>query len=606
MLNKEVQKYLDSIEKEGIVLDQSTMYGEHEIADNIKKIIDEQGEEYKLHDEDIAERIAFDFLPEYPDDKTGWRTYYGPMYVIPNKQRQMVEYPSIQSVSEQILSYWGDRANISKNSILLSRYADLVIDFSPTVINKIANYNLFHLVIDANIYISEKLLASPLDCRTKLERALNLAIQVNDKNRLKNAKEAVINLHKNVAVDDKAGLWVFAFKWLLLDYCEKVPITEEERGYLLNDLEERLERIKNQIGPMEHSVSLLAEYYAKQNDEANLMRVLEIFENAFKSDERNESSALLKMNAYDQIHEIYRKYRDRGFSKAKKAEDRVSEEIGSLDINWEKSLQKISVTKTIKNEDIEKFLKQIFRENESLSDTLTRTVLSFLPKKETIAKQLDEISKQSPIQFLCSTQVVSDEGIPVAKLSSLDDDYEKHFQRHASQFLQLGSIFMTFAIDELKKRASKKQIIDYFKELSLFKNENQDYVKRAISAYWENDYLVSSHLFVPLIESGVRELVRNCGGIVLFPNELGGYDFMGLSGLLKSRGDIVRAVFSQINNEMDFYFRMALTERLGLNLRNNFAHGLSKKAFFTREASDRLFHVLLCLSLVKTNKENEL
>jgi len=31
---------------------------------------------------------------------------------------------------------------------------------------------------------------------------------------------------------------------------------------------------------------------------------------------------------------------------------------------------------------------------------------------------------------------------------------------------------MTFAIDELKKEVSKEQIIDYFKDLSLFKNEN--------------------------------------------------------------------------------------------------------------------------------------
>lgn len=54
---------------------------------------------------------------------------------------------------------------------------------------------------------------------------------------------------------------------------------------------------------------------------------------------------------------------------------------------------------------------------------------------------------------------------------------------------------------------------------------------------------------------------------------------------------------------MPFYFRLVLTEKLGMNLRNNFAHGLEKSTFFSREASDRLFHILLCLSLVKENKE---
>jgi hypothetical protein len=48
---------------------------------------------------------------------------------------------------------------------------------------------------------------------------------------------------------------------------------------------------------------------------------------------------------------------------------------------------------------------------------------------------------------------------------------------------------------------------------------------------------------------------------------------------------------------------LVLTEKLGMNLRNNFAHGLEKKTFFSRDASDRLFHILLCLSLVKEKEQ---
>ena len=42
-----------------------------------------------------------------------------------------------------------------------------------------------------------------------------------------------------------------------------------------------------------------------------------------------------------------------------------------------------------------------------------------------------------------------------------------------------------------------------------------------------------------------------------------------------------------------FYFRLVLTEKLGMNLRNDFAHGFGKKKFFGRDASDRLFHVVM-------------
>jgi len=94
-----------------------------------------------------------------------------------------------------------------------------------------------------------------------------------------------------------------------------------------------------------------------------------------------------------------------------------------------------------------------------------------------------------------------------------------------------------------------------------------------------------------------------CGGIILRPNDLGGYDRLSLNKLLEDQGDILKGVFSKIGHDIPFYFRLVLTEKLGMNLRNNFAHGLEKSTFFSREASDRLFHILLYLSLVKKNKE---
>ena len=41
-----------------------------------------------------------------------------------------------------------------------------------------------------------------------------------------------------------------------------------------------------------------------------------------------------------------------------------------------------------------------------------------------------------------------------------------------------------------------------------------------------------------------------------------------------------------------------------MNLRNNFAHGLEKKTFFSLNTSDRLFHILLLLSLIKEKNDN--
>jgi len=603
MLNNKIKKYLNELDKEVRPLHSSL--GEHKIAEEIKNILKKEGESYKPSNEDIAEQIAFGFLANYPNSNSSWGTYYGPMFILPNKQGQMMKYPSIQNVTEEILNYWESRAKESKNPILSSRYADLVVDFSPSILQESADYKLFHLVIDASIIICEKLLDQPINCKTKAKRALNLSIQINDQQRIQKVKKTIIILEKKITVDSKPGLWGFVFKWLLLDFRNKVVVSPQEKEDLIIDLEKKLERIKKDPWSSEHAVSLLAEYYANERNESNLMRVLGILEKSFKENERMNADALLKVHAFEKIHEIYQKYRDKGFQEAIKATDRISQEIGQLDLNWNKSLKEISVSTKIKNEKIDKFLKAIFREeNENkLENILSRIVVNFLPKQKNIEDQLKETSKDHPLQYLCTTQIVSEDGIPIAKLSSLDEDYDNHFQSYATKYLQFNSFFLSLTMDELKKQFLKEKIIEYFRESLLFQNENKEYIQYAMNAYWDSKYIVSSHLFIPLIESAVRELLRICGGIILKPNDIGGYDILSLNILLKKQGDILKSVFSKIGHDIPFYFRLVLTEKLGMNLRNNFAHGLEKKTFFSGEASDRLFHILLCLSLVKEKRE---
>ena len=378
MLNIKVKKYLESLEQEPKAL--VSYHGEHDIAKEIKEIL-KKDEKYEPTKEDIAEQMAFDFMAEYSNDNSGWGTYHGPMFVLPNDKDQMVEYPSIKRIDQETLEYWTKRAKESKNPILSSRYADLVVDFSQKVLSKNADIDLFQIVIDSNITVCEKSLAEPLDCKTKIKRALILAIQTNDQTRIGKSKDAIIKLEKDIAIDDKPGLWGFAFKWLLLDFAERIIFEDKEKNGLINELEEKLRRIEKNPWLAENAVSLLAEYYANEKDEENLMRVLGVLEKSLKTNERSNSDALLKTHAYEQIHEIYRKYASR-FAEAEKANKRLSQEIGQLDLDWEKSLKEISVETKIKQKDIDDYLKGIFGKNkdDTLEMIMAKVAVSHLPK----------------------------------------------------------------------------------------------------------------------------------------------------------------------------------------------------------------------------------
>ena len=602
MLNSEVKKYLESLE-EGQKATLS-FCGEHDIAQKIKDIL-KKDEKYKPTKEDIAEQMAFDFMADYPNNNSGWETYHGPMFVLPNDKGQMVEYPSIRRVDQEMLEYWTKRAKESKNPILSSRYADLVVDFSLKVLSKNADIDLFQIVIDSNIAICEKTLADSLDCKTKIKRALILAIQTNDQKRISKTKNTIIKLEKDIAIDNKPGLWGFAFKWLILDFSKKVILENKEKNEIIKEIEERLKREEKNPWLAENAVSLLAEYYAREKDEKNLMRVLGVLENSLKN-ERSNSDALLKMHTYEQIHEIYRKYANR-FAEAEKANKRLSQEIGQLDLDWNKSLKEISIETKINQKDINNYLKVIFGEdkNDELEMIMARIALSHLPKKDVLQKQFDEIYSKSITNLITTQQILSEDKIPIAKLSTITKDPDNHFKKHALQYVQFGSFFLSLTMEKLKKQFTKEKIIEYFEKSVIFENENKEYLKRAISVYWDNDYLISSHLFNPLIETGVRELMKIANGVWIEVNELNGYNKLSLSKLLwnKQNIEIVKNIFSKSGDDLIFYFRLVLTEKLGMNLRNDFAHGLEREKFFSRDASNRLFHILIWLSMIRKKEK---
>ena len=598
MLNSKVKEYLDNLEIELKVL--KSLNGELHIARCMIDIL-KQNRSYKPTKEDQAEHIAFDFavIHQNTDEQ---RTYYGPMSGISYTDKRASDPPCIQAIDQDMLVYWGKRAKESKNPILSSRYADLVVDFSLKTLGEKADVDLLRVVIDSNIIICEKSLMMPFDCKTRAKRALVLAITINDKKRIAKIKDTIIKLEKNIARDDMPGLWGFAFQWLLLDFAKKVTLKNREVNQLISSIEQRLKRASGDPLVAGDTVRLLAKYYSRKNDEENLMRVLNILESSLKTSKQPNSDAFSKTFDYECLHELYESFANR-FPKAQKASKRLLQEIGQIN-QGELPWQKLSFEIEIEKKEVNDQLQAIFGKNQNndLELVMIRIAFSHLPKKTTIEDALKNDLKDNPVQFSLPHRILSDDGVTVAKFPSSKRGDDSHFEFYASQHFSLlpSSLLLPFTMDELRKRFTKVKIIEYYEKCLVFQNNDKDYLNRAITAYWDKDYLISSHFFIPLIESGIRILVQNCGGLAWKQNKSKGYDRLSLGALLRDMQ--IGKFFAKIDINILFYFKFILTEKLGLNLRNDFAHGLEKEKFSLRVVSDRLFHILILLSLAK--KEN--
>ena len=281
MLHSKIRRYLDELNQAPELL--GSYDYESRIAQEIKIIL-EQDEGYDPTKEDIAEQIAFSFISSDSNGNSDRGTYYRSMVISFNTEGKIVDCSNNRPVDlEETLIYWANRARESEYPLLSSRYADLVVDFSQKVLKRRIDIDLFQIVIDSNIAICEESLIDSLDCKTKIKRALILAIQINDQERINRIKNTIIELERDIAIDDKPGLWGFAFQWLILDFSRKVTLGDTEKKEIINEIETRLERVKQEPSLTERSVSLLAEYYARKKDETSLMQVLRVLENSLKT-----------------------------------------------------------------------------------------------------------------------------------------------------------------------------------------------------------------------------------------------------------------------------------------------------------------------------------
>ena len=593
MLNSKVKEYLDSLEKELKVL--KFPRGERCIAERINSIL-EQEVEHKRTKEDQAELTAFSLMVNY-QSADGKRPYYRSMIGTSYTDKQASETQCIETKDQEIHKYWAKRAQESNNPILSSRYADLVVDLSTKDFIKMLEFDLFHIVIDSNIKICTQLLALPSDCKTKVRRALFLAIIRNDEKRITKLKDTIIKLEKDISSDDIPEHCGFALKWLLFDFYNKVTLSDKEEKKLANEAMERLKRVATDPLLAIDTASLLAEYYARRNDEVSFVRVLNILKDSLKLYKQPSTDEILKASAHERIFDLCKKYTGR-FSEANKTHKRLLREIGKLDLDYSKKQAISQINLQVKQKTLCDHFKTIFGEDQKIEIRMIikKIVTCHLPKRANIEKMRSYCIARCPGDFSSFHELFSDNGVPICRFDSIDGDDVNYLKLYASNYFQFigGSALLPFTLDEFKRRFSKDKIIEYFKETSVFGNEDINYLHRTMTAYWDKDYLVSSHLLIPLIESGVRELVTVHGGSILGSNEYSGFDYHPLGALL--RDEQLEKLFDA--NTL-FYLRLILTEKLGWNLRNRFAHGLSKTKFLSRGPSDWLFHILILLSLAK-------
>ena len=140
-------------------------------------------------------------------------------------------------------------------------------------------------------------------------------------------------------------------------------------------------------------------------------------------------------------------------------------------------------------------------------------------------------------------------------------------------------------------------------ESPVFLEGQRPFLEDGLKAYLDGDFLKAIHVLVPQVEQATRNLLALIG---VSPNKT----VKGCSGIMdvKSMGNALEddGLRNVLPENVWRYLTVLYVDRRGINLRNDLAHGLMTHSAFGQGLSDRVFHSLLVMSLIRRASESEL
>lgn len=579
-INEGIREFLDQLESV------SEQISEHKISEKIKSFMKEK---FKQNPPEVLlwEQMAFDFTENYPDDKSGWGTYFGPMFVLSNKEGKMVEYPNLQRVTPETLSYWEKRARETKNPLLKGRYSNLVWDFSERIKEEKPHYSIAQFFVDSVIEIAERDLHEyEVDVIKKLKRALTLALTINDEERINKLKNTIISYEEKIAEDDKPGLWGFSYELLVKN--KKIHLIQKEEQRIIKDLEDRLEKLLkgNDHWSAKNATMLLADYYKNKESSKAKNILLEYGDMVQRVAE--QASPLVGVTWLQELYHIYLQYG------LKEEANKLLIKIKGISKNIPSEMKTIEESVEIPEEEIEKFINSLI--DGDFKTACQRIAIYYIPKKDEVRKQLKDLSQKAPISFLITRIIVDDEGREIAAVGTLEEDIDGHTVLQISQNMQFGSFFLRKTINKFinKFNINTEDIVNYLYECPIFDERRKKLFEIGIEAYLNSQFEIALHILIPQVESAVRNLSEAIGLPILKLSRSGGFNYRTLDELLR---DV--HIIKVFGEDFSLYLRALFTDPRGWNLRNNVCHGISHIETFNQNTADRVLHALLCLALVK-------
>ncbi len=510
-----------------------------------------------------AEVLAFGLTGTEHGEKP-WGTYFGPMGSGTRENGEVVYFPDVQQADVDILAHWKVRARCVTAPLLSARYNDLAWDMGKLIANERRDVEFARRAADAYLITASQDGRDAYHAFPDAERALALAIQIDDKARRDSAREALLALHWKAIIENK--MW-----WKAWDALEKQPksgLTDVERGRLISDLEEILIRASNPTTFNPHDVESVANklirYYRRIDRHEEIKRLHLAVARAFERFGNMADPSLASM-VFQTSMDAYRQ------AGRKEDEVRLLRRIEESNVKSVAQMTRHEVKQEIPAGVVEEFLNHIV--GATKEDTLIRIAGYFLTSRSKMEEELKGLAKSSPLAAIIPHTKLNGDRV-VAHIGSLDEDPMGRLIDHTNLHLRLSTPWLGLAMDHAKERhkLGADDIAAWANRTGLF--GSGALLREGLAAWLLEDFAKAAHILVPQVESGFRKLIGHCGRPTTKAHPQ-----MRQARMVITLGEILfqeetAPALGEHGPDIVLHFRALYADPRGYNLRNDLAHGL--------------------------------
>lgn len=259
-------------------------------------------------------------------------------------------------------------------------------------------------------------------------------------------------------------------------------------------------------------------------------------------------------------------------------ESRLTREINDLrrTLDLSADLKKISIKTAIPGQDIRQWREWII-EPPDFRESTRRLVASteiWLQDLDGLQDRMQSVRQEPHLMDFVQRTYVRPDGSECCHPDSPEERIEKDLAReHATLAVFAAKLWLEASLDAIRDRyaLAPAAITEFVTEHGLVGQFEGETFGRAFRHYWDGDYDSAANVALPRIESALRNIALSVGvSIITLPQEgrrskCGGY---------KQLGAILPLLKGTLGENAVRMLQYLLVDNHGMNLRDNYAHGI--------------------------------